>query len=191
VRTADTALVKSISVGCFSISVCSVITLESAHAMNVLRALWLSAALIFCASCAAPKVAYAPDTPELMALKAKRFTLKVDCYVFRYIDERKGPPHIGPISNDPKLHVPGIPTTVDRSILGKRKDDYVFLGIVPKGTRFTVKALRYETTFEMGTIPMFEIALDGQGRDYWPVLNAAWLTDARSGTVRIEPDAAE
>src|ERR1700679_63330 len=76
-------------------------------------------------------------------LMNKKFILHQDCYIYKYLDDRKRL-FVGNYSRD----YSELPKEVSSQFLGKQFNSVIIVGIVPKGSVFTIVRLEIAYTFE-------------------------------------------
>jgi hypothetical protein len=137
------------------------------------RPVVLLIALVLSAGCASERIL--TNSPDFRAVDGKHFTLLKECYIFREVRERHKYPFVGFNSLTPGIGIPGFPRNA-KEFVGKRVNSVEILGVLPKGTTFTVVQLRQVSGFE-NTVTSFDIAPDGALGKKWPVLDGIWLTN--------------
>lgn len=152
------------------------------HMIKLFPCCLLIIALSLVSGCALNKIVNAPDDPALKAIRGKQFAIKVDCYVFRYAQEKTEYPYIDQVSEIAYTHSPALQAKADQNDIGKNFGGHIILGIIPKGTKVHVVGLRYKNSFEIGNMGSFLIALDdAELSKRWPILDATWLTNNHLG----------
>lgn len=113
------------------------------------------------------------DSPEFRAVEGKCFVLLKECYVFRYIGEDNKYPFVGFVSEHP-TGIPGFPKDA-RNFVGKQVNDIKILGVLPKGTEFTVVQWR-QVRQDAAALTRFDISPAGSLQKKWGTLDGFWLT---------------
>jgi hypothetical protein len=117
------------------------------------------------------------DSPEFRAVEGKCFVLLKECYVFRYLGEDNKYPCVGFVAGTP-IGIPGFPDDA-RNFVGKKVNDIEILGVLPKGTEFTVVQWR-QVRQDAAALTGFDISPVGSLQKKWGILDGFWLTDERT-----------
>lgn len=105
------------------------------------------------------------------------YTLKESCYVIMFHRVKSQKPQIAGVLPIPGMTFQGLPKNVSESNVGNKYGDINIIGIIPKGTEFTIEMIKTETSFEIGTTRSPIIRIMGVFHKQWPLLDAEWISD--------------